>query len=690
MSRRIIKVFKNREIWFAAAVFLLAFSLRGAYLYQSRDNPTFRAPVMDSLAYDQLARGLIEGKPLTHEFFWQQFFYPFFLSLIYFFSHSSIVCAKLVQMLIGCVTCVLTYRLGERIFGRAAGVLAGCMIAAYGPLIFFEGELLADGLATFWAAALILLFLKAVERESLGLYFVLGLCSALSIITRPNFVPFLAAAGVWLVVVWIRRRVGIKKIALGLVNVAIGFWVAAGPFAFINYKVTKNFSFLPADGAINIYMGNNPDFEAVSIRPGLEWKNFVDLPLEEGLRTPGEQKHFFYSKTFEYIRTQPMSFLKGLLRKCVEFFSSREMPGNIDVYLFARWSRLLGLLTWKVGGFGFPFGLLLPLALLGVIFRWRMVPIPVILFSVFYSASVVLTHIQARFRMPIIVPMCVLGGAALVRVIEMVSMRRWGSIAIVCLFGAAVGFLSSVAGPFYAERPDKINYKAELYYGLGDSLEQHGRAGDAMEAYYKALSLKSDYVEVHNNLGLLLVDQGRVQEAIAHYNTALSIDPKNAYLHNNLGKALQSQGKLDEAISQYRQALQVKPYDAEAHVNLGVVFQSQGRFDEAISHYRQALQINPDLLIPLNGMVWILVTHPDPKKRDANEAIKLAEHAAELTKYKDAFMLDTLAVAYSAAGQFDRAITTAQAALALASAAKNDQLVSLINRHIEGYKQAKH
>jgi 4-amino-4-deoxy-L-arabinose transferase-like glycosyltransferase len=511
MSRRQTDTGGSAGIWLGVAVFLLAVSVRGAYLYEGSDNPTFRTPVVDSLTYDQLARGLVKGAPMEKTFFWQQFFYPLFLSVVYFFSNSSIVCARLVQVFLGAVTCVLTYRLGERIFSRSAGVIAGCIAAVYGPLVFFECELLAAGWATFWAAVLILLFLKTAEKKSVLLCFLLGLCGALSVVTRPNFIPFLIAGCLWLIVVLIRGRFGTYKLALRLAGVAAGFLAVTLPIAIQNYRITNSFSFMPGTGGLNVYIGNNPDFEAVSLRPGMKWQKVVDLPLEHGLYVPNEHQRFFYARTFEYIRTQPAGFLKGIMHKCMEFTSSREMPGNIDIYLFTRWSRLLGVLTWKVDGFGFPFGVLLPLAVLGIFICRRTVPVPLLLFIVLYPASVILTHIEARYRMPVVVPMCTLAGAASVRIAGMVRNRRWRRVVIAAVSGAAVAVLCSAAGPFYAER--HIDYEAELYYGLGGSLEKRGRIDDAVEAYSKATGLRSDYAEAYHNMALLLLKQNRIEEA---------------------------------------------------------------------------------------------------------------------------------------------------------------------------------
>ena len=56
---------------------------------------------------------------------------------------------------------------------------------------------------------------------------------------------------------------------------------------------------------------------------------------------------------------------------------------------------------------------------------------------------------------------------------------------------------------------------------------------------------------------------GSNSEAVACYRRALELKPDYAEAHNNLGNALKDQGKLDEAVACCRRALQLKPDYAE-------------------------------------------------------------------------------------------------------------------------------
>ncbi len=169
----------------------------------------------------------------------------------------------------------------------------------------------------------------------------------------------------------------------------------------------------------------------------------------------------------------------------------------------------------------------------------------------------------------------------------------------------------------------------------------------------------------------------------------LTLTPDAAPVHYGLACVLQKQGKFNEAISHYQKALRGNPNNVEAHNNLGVILLAQGKLDKAAGHFRQALQFKPDFAEAYNNLAWILTAYPDSELHNPPQAIELAERAAELTRYQDAGVLDTLAAVYAAAGQFNRAVTTAQTAIALASATKNNALANQLNERLQLYRQAK-
>jgi len=224
---------------------------------------------------------------------------------------------------------------------------------------------------------------------------------------------------------------------------------------------------------------------------------------------------------------------------------------------------------------------------------------------------------------------------------------------------------------------------------IGVILQRQGMFDEAIRHHIRALQIDANSIECLYNLGTAFRTIGQFEQAINYYSLALRMKPDYIEARVNLGVALAQQGKIDQGIGQFQQALQLEPNSAEAHNDLGIALGMKGNFNEAVLHYRQAINLKPDWPLPLNGLAWILATYPDPNVRDAKQAIEIAERAAAMTNHQDAIILNTLAAAYAAAGQFDKAAATAQQALDLARAAKNDKLINQIFEQLENYRQGK-
>jgi spermidine synthase len=80
-----------------------------------------------------------------------------------------------------------------------------------------------------------------------------------------------------------------------------------------------------------------------------------------------------------------------------------------------------------------------------------------------------------------------------------------------------------------------------------------------------------------------------------------------------------------------------------------------------------------------------MATHWNDAVRQSREAIRLAEHASELSLQPNVQILDTLAAAYAAAGQFGKAIETAQRAEQLALQAGATEFARVIHKRLVLY-----
>jgi len=535
-------------------VFALGLSARLIFLHQVSKSPTFLTPIIDSAHYNELAKsiaaGVIDGQNLS----WQPIFYPlFFLSKIYVISGNSILCAKLLQAVLGSVLCGLVYLLGRRLFDNRTGVVAGVIMALYGPVMYYDSELVAAGWEAFWSVALLLLFLRAPDTKSNFLYFALGVCGGLSFITKPTFLPFFIAAVIWLAGTLRKAEDGRWRAAvIKNIYLATGFLLVILPVSAMAYKIKGSFNPLPRYGPINLYIGNNPASADMNPRPGKEWAQLYVMPKKFGY-TEQQAGRFFLKKVFDYVKSEPLGFLKGLVRKTIRFFSSRELPRTYDMYIARKYSSLFSVLVWKAGNFGFPFGLLLPLAVLGFVCSRSCVPGPVLLFLIIYSASVIAVFNAARYRTAVIGPVAVMASAGLFELIGDIEKKRLLRAAVMAAAIIIIAAASSLAGPFPAER---YNYPAEMHYWVGSAEKFHNNPDKAAFHLAEALRLRPDYAMAHRLYGQLLYEQGKNSQAAKHLEKALEIEPQMKVAHYYLGAALLAQGRTEEAIKHLRAALQ--------------------------------------------------------------------------------------------------------------------------------------
>ncbi|MHC4941533.1 MAG: tetratricopeptide repeat protein [Planctomycetota bacterium] len=581
----------RRALWIGAGLFGLALVVRLAHLYGVSDHPTFLTPIVDSGWYNRIAQSYAEGSPMGPEFFWQVFLYPCFLARIYSLFGYSILCAKIIQGVVGSLVCVLVYLLGKRMLDSRTGVLAGGITALYGPLVFFEGELLATGMAGLWAVVLMLLLLWKGKESSSWFYLVLGLCGGLATLTRVTFLPFCAVMALWLVWTLYKAHSDWKPVLARGTLLLLGFFLVTGAVAYKNKNVTGRFSFLPETGPMNLYMGNNPETdEIMAKRPGAAWDNLLAMPKRHGVKSRKEAGEFFTDRFRSYVFNEPFHFLGRLSRKAVHLAGSREIPSNLDMYAMRQYSPVLSTLMWKVGKFGFPFGILLPLALVGLILHRRRIPLHFYLFLILYSCAIILVFVTARYRTPMIPVLAVPAAAAVFSLVEWIRSKQWSRTFAFMASLCVLAVLISAAGPFAAE---EVNYEAEMQFCLGIEKDRLGSYEEAKANYEAALRLDPEYGDAHGSLGILLDRLGKREAALRHLKRAKEINPDLEPAILQLARISYESGETDEAVRHYKEVVRINPRSVDAWQALGRLFGQMGNPEEAAVHLRQASEIEP-------------------------------------------------------------------------------------------------
>jgi protein O-mannosyl-transferase len=117
------------------------------------------------------------------------------------------------------------------------------------------------------------------------------------------------------------------------------------------------------------------------------------------------------------------------------------------------------------------------------------------------------------------------------------------------------------------------------------------------------------------------------------------------------------------AAQQLGYVMMLRPGAEQPHAQVRQILLSLAKDPDGSQRLRDIAVNAPDSPRMLDELAWLLATYPDSRSRDGTEAVRLAERACVLTERPVPALLDTLAAAYAEAGDFPRAISTAEEAL---------------------------
>jgi len=261
---------------------------------------------------------------------------------------------------------------------------------------------------------------------------------------------------------------------------------------------------------------------------------------------------------------------------------------------------------------------------------------------------------------------------------------------------------------------------------LAMGLLQLGKMAEALQCVRTALQFSPDNSFALVVLGRLCMLQGQVDEAVSHFRHAIRLNPDNVgrmdvYLF--LGQALMTQGRLEEAAQQLVEETRLAPDFPDGHYQLGIVFGRLQRWPEAAvsleravelspknltyqcdlaralfemgelqrsaRQYEKASEIRPDWMVGFNAMAGNLLEYKGTEPAQCQRALELAAEVCQANGYGNPQFLDTLAGAYAATGQREKARQASQKAIELATASGQMALAEQIRERGKTYQETR-
>lgn len=676
----------------AVAIFLGALLLRLIHLWQMRGTPYFNTLLGDGRGYDQWAQRLAGGDWVGTDVFYQAPLYPYFLGVIYAVAGHDLMAVRVVQAVLGSLAAVLVAFAAARLVSRPAGIAAGVIVATYAPAIFFDGLIQKSVLdVCFVAGALATIAgLTTGGHDRKRLWFLLGVALGALALTRENALVLVGVVAAWAWVGVAHARLT-RAAALGLF--AAGLAVVLAPVAIRNAAVGGGLYLTTAQFGPNFYIGNHAgaDGSYTALKfgrgsPEYERVDATELAERAAGRTltPGEVSSYWSGLAWDYIRREPVAWLRLMARKAALLVNASETVDTESQESHAEWSwplRVLGPVTH--------FGVLVPLALIGVWVTWGDRRRLWVLYAMglAFAAATIAFYVFARYRFPLVPLLAFFAAAGLVRVRRAWDTRPRIETAVV-LAAATIAAIVCAIPLVSATRSRAITET-----NLGVAMHEDGRLSEAVARYRRALEIQPDYVPAFNNLGVTLRAQGQVDDAIRvytdglrmrddypdlHYNLANALlavnrfdeaamhlrkatagTPDSAGAHNNLGTALAEKGQLAEAAVEFGAAVALDPTSSKAHRNLGNVLSALGRAEEARTHLTQAVTLAPGDAEARYDLGVFLLERDQP----AAAASEFAAAIQARPGYAEAH--NNLGIALGSQGALDRAVGQFEEALRL-------------------------
>ena len=256
-----------------------------------------------------------------------------------------------------------------------------------------------------------------------------------------------------------------------------------------------------------------------------------------------------------------------LYRKFRLFWHAFEIPVSVDIHFYGAHSRLSYLNL-------FGFGIVAPLALVGLAWnwhRWRQYGL-LYGFGLSYLVSSLLFTVCARYRLPAVPFLMLFAAEALRQGALSLKGYQWRrSAALVLVLGAAF---------------------ALGHTGIDPAQVDH---------------LRSDWLQ-----GQVHMRNQAYARAEAAYLQALQAGP-DADVYSSLGAVYEVERQPREAETAYRQALALASDHTRARLNLGNLLRGEQRFDEAKSLLLEVLANDPRPTIQYEGHCYLGYLHLDQR-----------------------------------------------------------------------------
>ena len=580
---------RQKAFWFLV-IFFVGLAVRVLSVWPLLGTPLLEIVMGDALNYVARAKEVAAGDWIGETVFYQAPLYHYFLGLQYASFGIDDRFVRALQILFGSLSCGLLTLAGWRWVSKPAGIVAGFILALHVPAIFSDLTLQKSVLDIFFVCAFLWILVLMRDDPDVKKALAIGCIMGLFILNREN-------VQVWLVVIlpwfWLELKGKAWQKFSWLTALMVGVLAILLPVAIRNASISGELHLTTSQFGHNFYIGNNPNADGtyrplVAYRgdPRVEQVDAIEIAEKTEGRSlsPAEVSDFYTQRAIDYIRSQPLDWLTLMARKVGLTFNAVEWVDTKDPYSFAARSPVLALGNWLTH-----YGVILPLAALGLIVTWPMRKKIWILYLLFwvYTASLLLFYIFGRYRLPTTPIVMIFAGSGLVmvRAYTMSHSPRTLMLTFIVVMAVALGANWPMS--------DKHYMRSVTEYNVGNELYVVGEAESAKAHYREAIRLYPGNALANLNLGALIAMEGEPAVALAHFDRALEIDSDLSEAHLNRARALGDLGETEQSLMSYAEAFAGGANSSELLLEMGQANEKARQDGKALAYFEEALRRDP-------------------------------------------------------------------------------------------------
>ncbi len=271
--------------------------------------------------------------------------YSSFLGMLYYLFGTSILVYAIPQIILGTISCYLTYVIAKEVFSSKIGLLACFLLSIYHPIVWWTSYIRTETLFIFLLLLTIVFLIKAVKNKLdtksivlSGIFLAISFLCRNAILYLPIFIIF------YFIIVFFKNAK--KRLLYSISIFLISFYITLLPWAYRNYTLYGQFSITTTEDwdtfyVCNVISADLPFFDLHEVKYEREVEDEISLlMLSKGTK----------EASIAFIKRYPLKYIKLCFKRALAYWGPiTKKPSFIKKFL----DTIIYIVVFPMAFYGF-------------------------------------------------------------------------------------------------------------------------------------------------------------------------------------------------------------------------------------------------------------------------------------------------------------------------------------------------